>query len=553
MLKNLLIKNYALIKNLEIDISPHMNVITGETGAGKSIMLGAVGLLMGNRSDSKTLHSEQEKCLIEGVFDISEYEIESFFHQNDIDFQKQTVVRREVTASGKTRAFINDTPTTVELLKELGKFLIDVHSQHDNLLLSSNSFQLEVVDMYAENKTILKQYQLIFTEYKQIQKKYDSLLLQSESLKKEFDYNTYLWEELEKLDIKEGEQELLEQELLSLENSEEIKQKINEVLLILTQDNFSIQAQFSTVKQALGQVSSFSKSIKKIQERFVSLLIELQDIEKDLIRENDHIEYDENRIKTLKNKLDTLYLLQKKHKAKTIQELIEIKESLKEKLLMVTNFETDIQELHTAKAKKQAELTLLSQTLTERRNKSLSPLTAEILALIQDLGMPNANFLIKNTPVPHTPQGTDEIEFLFSANKGILVKELKNLASGGELSRLMFAIKYILAQKTSMPTIIFDEIETGISGEVANKMVKMMKQMSKKHQIISITHLPQFAAKGDLHFFVYKDNSHEKTTSNIKKLSYEERVIEIAKMIAGANPSFVATENARELLENKSE
>lgn len=548
MLKHLLIKNYALIEQLEMAPSSHLNMITGETGAGKSIMLGAVGLLLGNRADTKALYNEDEKCVVEGTFDVSSYDLKALFDENELDYETTTLIRREISPSGKSRAFINDTPVTLDVLKVLGDFLMDVHSQHDTLLLSSNKFQLGVIDNFAGSHDLLEAYQQYFREFRKKKKQYDTLLEESSDLQKEADYNQFLFDELEKANLQGGEQEQLEEDLAKLENAEEIKLKLNECRLLLNESEFSVEVQLGQVRHALSSISKFSHKLQELLERLESTVIEMNDIGGELLREDEIVEHDPEKIQQTKERLDLIYQLQQKHRVGNIRELLEIKSSLETKVLQVQNMDASIAAAKNALDQAERQVREAATALSKKRQQSFAPFSKAVVEIIRELGMPQGSFDVSHRETQPAESGTDEIGFLFSANKGIAPREVKEVASGGEFSRLMFAIKYILADKTALPTIIFDEIDTGISGEIANRMVGMMKTMARQHQVISISHLPQFAAKGDAHYFVYKDNSSAKAVSKIKLLSEEERIEEIAKMIAGATPTASALQNARELL-----
>jgi DNA repair protein RecN (Recombination protein N) len=548
MLTNLLIKNYALIQHLEIHPEAELNIITGETGAGKSIMLGAVGLLTGNRADSKVLFDEDEKCVIEGTFDISQYDLKPVFEEEELDYEPVCLIRREISPTGKSRAFINDTPVTLEVLKRIGNFLMDIHSQHDTLLLGSNTYQLQVIDLYAQNKGLLQQYQDSYRNYRKLKKAYDQLVTESSEIKKEADFNNYLLEELQAAKLQEGEQESMESELEVLENAEEIKTKLNQVVTCLGESDHAILQQLHISNHTLSQLSRYSEHYQKLQERTESCLIELKDIYEEVAKAESIVEFDPQKTDAVKERLSMIYQLQKKHNVASIGDLLSIQTNLEAKATKSMNLDEEIAEAKTAA--QEAEKTMLShaKALSESRKAVFDKMTTEVESLLKEVGMPNSSIQIEWKAIDPSTSGIDEINLLFSANKGIKPQQLKNVASGGEFSRLMFCIKYVLADKTALPTIVFDEIDTGISGEIALKMVSMMKTMAKNHQVISISHLPQIAAKGDAHYFVYKDNSSAKTQSKIKKLSQEERITEIAKMIGGEKPSTIAFENAKELL-----
>ncbi len=548
MLKHLLIKNYALIQQLEMDPSPHLNIITGETGAGKSIMLGAIGLLLGKRADTRALFNEDEKCVIEGTYDIKAYQLRSIFEEADLDYDSQCIIRREISPSGKSRAFINDTPVTLDVLKEIGSFLMNIHSQHDTLLLGTHTFQLNVIDSYAQTQTLLNQYGGSYKAYAGVAKAYEKTIKEAELLKKEADFNLFLFTELNNAKLVDGEQEELEEELNLLENGEEIKTKLRETAVLLNEAEFAVLSNLSTVVTTLNNLSQYGQQFRQLKERAESTLIELRDIAREAETQEGLVEIDFEKIAAVQERLSMIYNLQQKHRVKDVQALIAIKKELDEKVQKVLNLDEDIAALAQQKEEAHAAMMQQAAALSSARENVKDLIADEVAFLLRDLGMPDATLQVAIQTIAPGPAGTDEVNLLFSANKGVKPQELKNVASGGEFSRLMFCIKYVLAGKTSLPTIIFDEIDTGISGEIAIKMVNMMKLMSRRHQLISISHLPQIAARGDAHYYVYKDNSDYKTISKIKRLSEEDRVEAIAKMIGGDSPSAVAFENARELM-----
>jgi DNA repair protein RecN (Recombination protein N) len=548
MLKSLSISNYALIESLEMEPATALNMITGETGAGKSIMLGAVGLLLGNRADIKALFDEDKKCIIEGLFDIATYGLEFFFEEEDLDHDSQCIIRREILPSGKSRAFINDTPVRLEVLKVLGKSLVDIHSQHDNLMLGAADYQLSLIDAFAESKAELGTYSKTYKRYQKTKKALDKLSKEAFELRKEADYNQFQLEELSVVKLVAGEQTGLEEQQRVLEHAEEIKAKINEALEQLHADQFGAMTSLSQVNQHLGQLARFGHTFSDLNERFNSVLIELNDIAATLEDENEKLEVDYDKLAAVTDRLSKIYQLQQKHGVDTVEELIQIESEVADKALQIGNLDEELTKLQQETEVQWQELLEAGALLSAKRKVSFEAFSENIVRLLAQLGMENAMIEVVGKTVDPTAMGTDEIEIMFSANKGIKPQAIRQVASGGEFSRLMFAIKYIMADKMALPTLIFDEIDTGISGEVAFKMVSMMQEIAKKHQVICISHLPQVAAKGEKHYFVYKDNSTEKTISKIKLLSPAERETEIAKMIAGSNPSATAFESARELL-----
>jgi DNA repair protein RecN (Recombination protein N) len=548
MLKHLTIKNYALIKHLVMEPSAHLNVITGETGAGKSIMLGAIGLLMGNRADTKVLWNEEDKCVIEGLFNIRNYKLKSVFKSEDLDYDDQTVIRREISPGGKSRAFINDTPVTLEVMRKIGSLLMDIHSQHETLQLGNQSFQLQLMDAYAENQTLREQYTEGWSVYLKARQAYETLSGKAETLREEADFTKFQLEELSSANLEDNEQEKLESELKIMEHAEEIKTRFNAVLNLLNGSELAVRNSLADIRTQLQAVSTYSQTYQTLYARAESLRLEFEDLADEVEREEGKIEFDAERSELIKERLSTLYRLLKKHRMNDVRELLTLQASLKEKSDLTENLDEEL--LHAKKSLDAAYATVndLAMRLSETRKKAFEPLKKQLIRLLKELGIPDASLMIDMQTMPPGATGSDKIELLFSANKGIAPKPLAMVASGGEFSRLMFCIKYVMAEKSAMPTLVLDEIDNGVSGEIAMKLGALMKTMSANHQLITISHLPQIAAKGDAHYFVYKDNSADKTISNIKKLASEERVEEIAKMIGGSKPSRVALENAQELL-----
>ncbi|QMU27406.1 DNA repair protein RecN [Adhaeribacter radiodurans] len=548
MLVNLRIKNYALIEQLELQPSPLLNIITGETGAGKSIMLGAIGLLLGNRADTKVLFNNEEKCVVEGIFDISSYQLEELFTNEDIDYDSQCILRREITPTGKSRAFINDTPVTLDALRTIGANLMDIHSQHDTLMLGDTAFQLNIVDLYAGNNAVKEQYQNTYRQYKKLESDYKKLESQLAQAQKELDYNTFLLNELEEAKLVEDEQEELETLLKQLEHAEEIKLKLSQALQYLSESEYNVAVSLKDAAYLLNQVTPYGDHFQELKERIDSCLIEINDIAAEVETAERKTEADPEKAEQTQERLTLIYNLQRKHQARDNAELLQLQAELQQKVSSVLNLDESI-----SRTKKQMDnayelVAELAGQLSDSRQTVFSKFQDEIHALLAELGMPNARIVFQHVTGSPTATGIDVISILFSANKGSAPQTLSKAASGGEFSRLMLCVKYLLADKTALPTIIFDEIDTGISGEIAVKVGKMMQQMAKKHQLIAISHLPQMAAQGDAHYFVFKEDRADRTISRIRKLSEEERVKEIATMIAGANPSNHAFQSARELL-----
>lgn len=548
MIKSLLIKNYALIQHLKMDPSPHFNTVTGETGAGKSIILGALGLLLGNRADTKVLFEEGKKCVIEGTFEISKQNLSDLFESMELDYQDETIIRREISTSGKSRAFINDTPVTLGVMKSISSFLVDIHSQRDTYLLGEASYQLRIFDGYAQNGDLFATYRISYKAYKKHESEYLILKEQAEELNKESDYNHFLLEELDKVGVKEGEQDALEEELQIIEHAEEIKSKLFECQEIMENSEFSTTSGLQQVFKNISQISAIAEHFEPLKSRLESCLYELSDIAKEIENESNKVEFDKNRQEEVQERLGLLFQLFQKHHVNTEAELIEIRENLRIKVDKVLNMDDDLSSAKEYLDQLDGELKVIGNKLTTSRISVLKNFKKELESLLKELAMPFASIDIHHEVISPGENGMDKITLLFSANAGISPNELKNVASGGEFSRLMFSIKYMLAGKTSLPTIIFDEIDTGVSGEIAINMVTMMKKMASRHQVVVITHLPQIAASGDEHYFVYKENENGRSISKIKKLQHQEREEEIAKMIGGEHPSTAALENARELL-----
>lgn len=549
MLQHLEIKNYALIRQLELSPSPGMNIITGETGAGKSIMLGAIGLLLGNRAENKTLFDETEKCIIEGVFDLAGYHLEPLFEEYGLDFDRLSVIRREIMPGGKTRGFINDTPANLEAMREIGRRLIDIHSQHDTLQLASNAYQLGIVDAYATNAPLRQRYAEAFTSYRKASRTLDELVKAYDDLQREFDFKKHQLDELDQARLDGVDQAAMEAELQVLENAESIKNNLGLGYQYLAGEEHSTEGSLKAVLQLLSQIANYGEKYAQLRERVNSCLIELQDVAYELEREEGDLVLDGEKIMALQDRLNALYRLQKKHRTDNTADLIRLRDRLQEEVDRVVNFDEDLRQAREAQEAARKVLEQVAGELSMTRIAVLPQIEEEINALLSDLGMPNARLSIQHRSIAFAPEGSDEIRFLFSANKGGKPDELKNVASGGEFSRLMLCIKYVLAGKTAMPTVIFDEIDTGISGEIAIKVANMMRDMAKRHQLIAISHLPQIAAKGQSHYFIYKDHSGERTESRVRTLTHEERIREIAQMIGGANPSTSAFVHAQEMLE----
>jgi len=550
MLTSLKISNYALIDHLAMQPSAGLSMITGETGAGKSIMLGAVGLLLGNRADTKVLLHEGKKCVVEGVFDIRSYGLQEYFEELELDYEDSCIIRREISPNGKSRSFVNDTPILLDHLKTLGEKLMDVHSQHDTLLLGEGNFQLGLVDAFAQTGVERTAYHQVFQEFKSSKKSLEELTGQSNRLKKEFDFNQFQLNELSSLSLLAGEQEELEASQQILENAEDIKVKIQEILSLFQHEQFGVLQGMGHIQSSLQGLERLAQAFGSYRQRFQEVLIELNDLAESLGDEDSVVEVDAEKLERTRERLSKIYLLQKKHGLQTVEELMAFETHLADQVFQVQQVEDQLLEAKRDQLEKEKAMLQASEVLTQKRRACFPSFERALEELLHELGMENARIQLERQSIDPHASGVDRVELLFSANKGIPLQPLRKVASGGEFSRLLFAIKYMMADKMALPTLIFDEIDSGISGEVALQMVRMMQVIAQNHQVICITHLPQVAAKGAVHFFVYKDHSAEKTISKVKQLTEEERVHELAKMIAGVNPSIAAQASAKELLMN---
>lgn len=550
MLRKLIIKNFAIIDELELDLHEGFNIMTGETGAGKSIILGALGLLLGQRFESKNLKNKQQKCIIEGQFKLNGFALESFFESSDLDYEDECIIRREVSPDGKSRSFVNDTPVNIQLLKAIGEQLVDIHSQHETLALNTSAYQLHVIDSVANHKELLQKYQTGFSKYQQIQKEILALENSYALAIKEQDYIKFQFDELNQATLIENEQVQLETEQSILSHAEEIQQKLSFIDAIFQSDDHSLIDQLKLVAQHLNSLEKLNPQIEKISERVKGLLIEVKDISSEIEDIANNTQINPDRLLIIQERLDLIFRLQHKHRVDTITALIEIRDQLDNSLQSLDHQEEAIQKLKKESANLELELKELAKQLSNNRKKSFNTVINEICGPLKELGIPNAQIEIEHQvdALKLTKDGIDDIKILFSANKGQKAENISKVASGGELSRVMLCVKSLLAKKEKLPTIIFDEIDTGVSGEVALKMGAIMQKLAENIQVISITHLPQIASLGTHHYYVYKDHLAEETSTKIKKLSANDRIIEIAKMLSGDNPSAGAMENAKELL-----
>jgi DNA repair protein RecN (Recombination protein N) len=549
MLKQLLIQNYAIIDEIQVKFSPSLNIITGETGAGKSILMGALNLILGERAETNVLLNKNKKCIVEGTFTIDSKEsVKHFLQENDLDNEAELVLRREIATNGKTRSFINDTPATLQQLKQLASLLVDLHQQFDSFELGDSDFQREVIDALAGNKELLAGYRKFFQQWKQEKKELEGLQQQKASFNKELDYNQFLFNELNELSLKENELEVLEQELKLLNNAEEIKIVLSKVYFELKE---SEQPVTQLLKQLVNQLQGYSDhhpDLPAIIQRLQSAQIELLDIAEETEQINDSVSFDQQRINLINDKLAAGYKLLKKHSVQTTNELITIQSQLEQKLQAVLNIDEAIaaKEKQLSQTFQQAETT--ADQISKARKKQLKPLEENVNRLLNQVGMPNARLKVEIKDSSLYEFGKDAIEILFDANKSNRFEPIRKVASGGELSRLMLCIKSLVAQHIDLPTMIFDEIDTGISGEAAKQVGIIMKGLAAKRQIICITHQPQIAGKANAHFFVYKEIKGDAIKTNIRLLNEDERITAIAKMLSGEKPTAAAIENAREMM-----
>jgi DNA repair protein RecN (Recombination protein N) len=549
MITALSIKNYALIEKLSIDFSKGFSIITGETGAGKSIILGALGLVLGKRADLTSLKNKEEKCIIEAHFEISKYDLSRFFQENDLDYEEDTIIRREILPSGKSRAFINDSPVNLQELQDLGLYLLDIHSQQQTRELSDENVQFEILDAIVNNQTYIAGFQTMLKSYKADKSKLNSLLKKQADAAKEQEYNKFLLNELVEAKLIAGEQEELEREFEQLNNVEIIKESIDKSLAIANDDQIGVVQQLKEIKSSLQKIAPFSIGYQNLLDRLVSVTIELDDISEELNRSSDKLINDPEKLALFSHKLQLIYTLQKKHQVATVSELIAVQSHLENAVQELGNIEEDIITLADSIQEKTIALDNLALVIHDNRTIAIPLLSDQLIAILDTLGMPNVRFDIQVSSVlTYFSNGKDELQFLLSANKGTDFGLLKKVASGGEMSRIMLAVKSILAKYSKLPTLIFDEIDTGVSGEIAIKMGEIMKEMSKSMQIFAITHLPQIAAKGNVHFKVFKSTIGDDTQSELKVLTTEERVVEIAQMLSGTVISDSALNHAKALL-----
>lgn len=551
MLKSLSVENYALIEKTEINWHRGFSVITGETGSGKSILLGALGLIQGARADVKTLKDTERKCVVEAEFDVSAYHLQSFFEDNELDYDDVCLIRREVAPNGKSRAFVNDTPVQLTLLRELTGHLIDIHSQHETLLLNEDSFQMHVLDSLSDTRSLLSEYSVLFHQYQSTKKQLNDLIQKLEEQNANRDYLEFQLKQLDEANFSSDEQSELEAESEYLSHTTELKESLSKAQWLLSDKEENVCSALKEMTDSIASVSSIYSDLNSMRERLNSSLIELKDLAREVEQRLADVSVDPQRLEYITARLDLIYTLEKKHKVDNLHDLLDVQRSFKDQLSNLDNSADQIESLRIEIKNIEQQLELLAKKISEKRVSSKPSMEESVCAILRDLGILNAKFEVRIDPLDmFNAFGKDTVTFLFSANKNAALQPISSVASGGELSRLMLALKSILSQTEKLPTIILDEIDTGVSGEVADRMGKLMKSMGEYMQVISITHLPQIASKGTTHYKVYKEDNEVTTVSHIKELEGEERILEIAQMLSGSNPSEAAMNNAKELLSN---
>ncbi len=549
MIKSLQIRNYAIIEELDMYFSEGLTIVTGETGAGKSILLGALGLVMGERADTKVLYNEGEKCVVECRFLIDEYDLGDFFRQNDLDYADELIIRREIVPSGKSRAFVNDTPVNLKVLQELSAALVDLHQQFDTLDIHNVNFQLRLLDALAGNRHDLESYQRDYREYAARERRLHELRERSATAARDMDYIQFQLEEFHKAELVSGEQELLEEELTRLTNAEEIKRATAAAFQFLSESEQSVVSQLQEIGISLNHIGKVDANVRQLYERLQGLTAELQDVSSELENIADATEYDGERIQQVQERLDLIYRLQKKHTAADVDELLEIQARLESRLSEFEDLSGSIERLEAELAGREADLRTRAQRLRERRKDVTADFARHVCGTLATLGMPAAQLEIVFRELPAlTPTGLDEVEFLFTANRGGRLQPIRDVASGGELSRLTLVTKSLVASAMALPTLIFDEIDAGVSGDISLKMGAILRSLSNHHQVVVITHSPQVASQAEAHYYVYKVDSEERTVTKVRLLTEEERIRAIAIMLSQSPPSEIALENARELM-----
>ena len=549
MIKSLTIDNFALIDNLNVKFESGLSIITGETGAGKSIILGALGLILGQRADSKSLRSDERKCVIEGYFDITQYSLQNFFEENDLDYDDNTIIRRDIYPSGKSRAFVNDVPVRLYILNVLGESLVDIHSQHQTLKLADTDFQMSVLDAVADNSNLLEKYRADLKAFKKASKNYDKLQSEQAELIKAFDYNSFLLNEFVEANLKEGEKEEIEENLESLTHAEDIKTGLSNAVGIMNGESMGVISSLVDLRSSLSSLNGISKNIDSFLERIESLVIESNDLSSEIENLAEETEYNPTLIDEINDRLQLIYNLEKKHNSNDVLELLAIQDQLQKEVESVENLDAQLEKLVVEKQKALEKVTSVAGKLHKRRESKIKEVSKQVSKILSELGMPNAELgidLLKSDKL--LKNGADSIQFKLSANKGGKMEEIGKVASGGELSRVMLAVKTILSEKKNLPTIIFDEIDTGVSGDIADKIGNIMTLMSGRMQVVAITHLPQIAGRGTLHYKVFKHDKNGVTQTEMTSLNNEERIDELAKMLSGSNITESAKVHAKELL-----
>jgi DNA repair protein RecN (Recombination protein N) len=550
MLKSIYIDNYALIERLEIEFRDGLTIITGETGAGKTILLGALGLLLGKRADSSVIKVLDRKCVVEGLFLLNEYGLEEFFSRNELDYQNETIIRREITANGKSRAFVNDTPVNLDVIQELALSLIDIHSQHQNLSLNDEAYLRGIIDCYAGTVEMSEAFAAKFQDFQKLKKQYYETRDAYQKDRQDLDFITHQFNELQSAKLKEDELPELEQEFNMLSHSEEIKSGLESILVLLQGEDNGIIGKLRQTNEVFSKIKTLLPTISALEQRVQSAYIDLKDIVEEVMMYFDKIEFDPVKMEETRSRIDLLYNLLRKFKVNTELELIEIRNQLDQKLQDNAVGDFQLEQLAKVLSEKEKEMNEAARRLSDSRTKVFSEFEKKVIDLLQLLGMVNAAFKLQNIITDPSPGGIDKIQFLFSANRNIPLQSIAKIASGGELSRLMLTIKYLVSNTSGLPTIIFDEIDSGVSGDIADKVGNLVKEMSASMQVINITHLPQVASKGNQHYLVYKTTTQDTTNTFIRKLNDKERLNEIAKMLSGDKVSDAAIENARVLLKS---
>ena len=549
MLVKLFVQNYALIKELDVELENGLTIITGETGAGKTILLGALSLILGTRADTTVLLDKNQKCIVEGTFRIEDYDLNEFYVANELDYESVTTLRREINPAGKSRAFINDTPVTINLLKELGDRLIDIHSQHQTLMLNDISFQLNVIDSFAGTAKLKSEYVEAYSNYRKLKKEYSGLKEKADRNKADMEYYQFQLNQLEEAKLNKGEQEELEVEQELLGHAEEIKLALSESSNLFSAEGMSILSMLREVKMNIGKIRTFLPKGENLLSRTESSLIELGDLAGEIEKLAVSLEADPHRLTQVNNRLDNIYSLIQKHRVGNLNELIIKQEEIKDLIRAIVSSDERLAELESLLEKAVSSLKIISEEMSDKRRNVLPDIELKITELLRQLGMPNAKFRISLSQLKEfTSSGIDQADFLFSANKQIAPENLAKIASGGELSRVMLSLKSLLTKNNNLPTIIFDEIDSGVSGEIADKVGQILAGMGKYMQVINITHLPQVASQGTKHYHVYKDDTDDSTFTRVKLLSTDERILEVARLLSGSEVTETAMKNARELL-----